>query len=158
MKKNPKVSQLPHGSRPNTGLPPSSHCVDLKHSCSPPVKQSPSCVQHNTDVDIFKWEIIRMTSLPLQVPDGASTVRFSHWHWPGIRNQESPVQYLIRLHRANSPSDLCATCLSSGPLFIVSSAHCILVSFTVNDYVERTEMTCIVRALIIISCKTPENL
>lgn len=41
-----------------------------------PVKQSPSCFQHNMDVDIFKSrEIMGMNSLP--VPDEASLVKFS---------------------------------------------------------------------------------
>lgn len=35
--------------------------------------------------------------------------------------------------------------LYSRRLFIVSYAHCVLVSFIVNDYVERTEVTRIVK-------------
>lgn len=45
------------------------------------------------------------------------------------------------VHRANSSTDLCA---KSYTVFIVSHTHCVLVSFIVNDYVERTEVTCIV--------------
>lgn len=50
-----------------------------------------------------------MTSLPLEVPDEASLVRFSHWGWLGIRNQVIHAMFNT-VHRRNSPNDLCAKC------------------------------------------------
>ncbi len=50
---------------------PHHHHIDVKHRCSLPAKQSPSCVQHNMNGDIFKWENMGMTSLPVEVPDEA---------------------------------------------------------------------------------------
>lgn len=39
--------------------------IDVKRRCSWPTKQSPSCSQHNVNGDIFKWENMGMTSLPV---------------------------------------------------------------------------------------------
>lgn len=30
--------------------------ANVKHRCSLPAKQSPSCIQHNVNGDIFEWE------------------------------------------------------------------------------------------------------
>lgn len=52
--------------------------VDEKHTCSYPVKQSPSCCQHNMNGDIFKWGNMGTIPLPGEGPEEASLVGFSY--------------------------------------------------------------------------------
>lgn len=73
--------------------------------------------------------------------DKASLVTFSQWGWHRTRRKYSPM--VCKIHKENSPIDICAKCYRR--LFIVRHTHCVLVSSMVNDYVERTEVTYIVK-------------
>lgn len=110
-----------------------------------PAKQSPSCTQHNMNDDIFKWENMGMSSLPVEVPDDASLVRFS------LACNQAPIvnamfdnvhakRTLLLTFVLNVTGD--ATSLLAMPILSLFPPQ-------LMTYVEKTDVTCIVKVQII---------
>lgn len=145
-----KNSQLPHGTWPKTNPTsvPHYHHIDVKRRCSWLPNKAPA-------VASSIWMVIFLSGKTWEWPLLSSWFRMKPlWSdlaieiglGSGTNSHSCNVWYCAQGELSHWP--LCPM-LHWRAFFIVSHAHCFPVSFIANEYVERTEVTYIVKVQII---------